>query len=192
MLVILDLRAAFDTCTIDKEILCHRLRTYFGISNLALKRFNSYLNRRSMSVSSENSFSAPTPVRFGVPQGSVLGPVLYSMYIVPLCDILSAQNIDFHMYADDTQLYILIGNDNGNVYRLKKCITYINNWMTTNKLKLNGEKTEVIILSNKSRNFPMDLNHLNCSSEEISIPSTNVVRNLGVYFDSNLTNGKPY
>ena len=65
MLVLLDLSAAFDT--IDKDILCHRLRTYFGISNLALKWLNSYLNNRSMSVSIENSFSAPTPVRFGVP-----------------------------------------------------------------------------------------------------------------------------
>ena len=61
------------------------------------------------------------------------------------------------------------------------------NWMTTNKLKLHGEKTKIIILSNKSKNFPIDLNHLNCAGEEISIPSTNVVRNLGVYFDSNLT-----
>ena len=103
MLVLLDLSAAFDT--IDKDIPCHRLRTYFGISNLALKWLNSYLNNRSMSVSIENSFSAQTPVRFGVPQGSVLGPILYSMYTAPLCDILSAQNIDFHMYADDTQLY---------------------------------------------------------------------------------------
>ena len=78
MLVLLDLSAAFDT--IDKDILCHRLRTYFEISNLALKWFNSYLNNRSMSVSIENSFSAPTPVRFGVLQGSVLGPLLYSLY----------------------------------------------------------------------------------------------------------------
>ena len=131
-----------------------------------------------MSVSIENSFSGPTPVRFGVPQGSVLGPILYSMYTAPLCDVLSAQNIDFHMYADDTQLYIPIGNYNSNVYRLEKCITDIKNWMTTNKLKLNSEKTEIIILSNKSKNFP---------GQEISIPSTNVVRNLGVYFDSNLT-----
>ena len=59
--------------------------------------------------------------------------------------------------------------------------------MATNKLKLNGEKTEIIILSNKSKNFLADLNHLNYAREEISIPSDNVVRNLGVYFDSNLT-----
>ena len=74
MLVLLGLSAAFDT--IDKDILCHRLRAYFGISNLALKWLNSFLNKRSMSVSIENFFSAPTPVRFGVPQGSVLGPIL--------------------------------------------------------------------------------------------------------------------
>ena len=74
MLVLLDVSAAFDT--IDKNILCHRLRIYFGISNLALKWLNSYLNNRSMSVSIENSFSAPTPVRFGVPQGSVLGSII--------------------------------------------------------------------------------------------------------------------
>ena len=54
--------------------------------------------------------------------------------------------------------------------------------MTTNKLKLNGEKTEIIILSNKSKKFPIDLNHLNCAGEEISIPSANVVRNLVVFF----------
>ena len=73
MLVLLDLSAAFDT--IDKDILRHRLRTYFGISNLALKWLNSYLNNRSMSVSIENSFLAPTPVRFGELQGSVLRPI---------------------------------------------------------------------------------------------------------------------
>ena len=59
--------------------------------------------------------------------------------------------------------------------------------MKTNKLKLNGENTEITILSNKIKNFPIDLNHLNCAGEEISIPSANVVRNLGVYFDSNFT-----
>ena len=65
--------------------------------------------------------------------------------------------------------------------------TDIKNWMTTNKLKLNGEKTEIMILSNKSKTFPINLNHLNFAGEEISIPSANVVRNLEVYFDSNLT-----
>ena len=65
------------------------------------------------------------------------------------------------MYADDTQLYIPIGNDNSNIYCLEKCITDIKNWMTTNKLKLNGEKPEIMILYNKSKTFPIDLNHLN-------------------------------
>ena len=59
--------------------------------------------------------------------------------------------------------------------------------MTTNNLKLNGEKTEIIIVPNKSKKIPIDLNHLNCAGEELSILSANVVRNLGVYFDSNLT-----
>ena len=72
---------------------------------------------------------------------------------------------------------------------LEKCILDIKNWMTTNKLKLNGEKRKIMILSNinKSKTFPIDLNHLNCAGEEISIPSANVVRNLGFFFDSNLT-----
>ena len=105
-----------------------------------------------MSVAIENSFSVLTPVQFGVQQGSVLGPVLYFLYKAPLCDILSAQNIDFHMKADDTQLYIPIGNDISNVYLLEKGITDIKNWMTINMLKLNGEKAKFVILSKKSRN----------------------------------------
>ena len=60
------------------------------------------------------------------------------------------------MHADDKQLYNPIGNDKSNVYRLEKCITDIKNWMTTNKLKLNGEKTEIIILFNTSNNFIID------------------------------------
>ena len=95
------------------------------------------------------------------------------------------------MYADDTQLYILIGNDNSNVYRLEKCTTDIKNCTTTNKLKLKGEKTEIIILSNKSRNFPIDINHLNCAGEKISIPMLLGTWGFGGggggYFDSYLT-----
>ena len=74
-----------------------------------------------------------------------------------------------------------------NFISLLEMITAMSIVSKTNKLKLNGEKTEIIILSKKSKNFPTDLNHLNCAGEEISIPSANVVRNLRVYFDSNLT-----
>ena len=75
----------------ESRALPQSYRAPLGISNLALKWLNSYLNNRLMSVSIENLFSAPIPVRFCVPQGSVLGPILYSMYTAPLCDILSAQ-----------------------------------------------------------------------------------------------------
>ena len=110
-LTLLDLSAAFDT--IDHSILFHRLYECYGINGLALSWFKSYLSDRTQSVKVGSVLSHPMDLKFGVPQGSVLGPLLFSMYTNPLSSIIrSHRGIKHHFYADDTQLYITLSPSN--------------------------------------------------------------------------------
>ena len=103
-LVLLDLSAAFDT--IDHNILLQCLTSWFGFADSVLKWFSSYLVDRFQSVKVGDVLSDSSNLQFGVPQGSVLGPVLFSLYTTPLSKIISAYHgIKFHFYADDTQVY---------------------------------------------------------------------------------------
>ena len=102
-LCLLDLSAAFDT--IDHQILLDRLK-WFGIEGSALSWFQSYLQSRTFSVFARGTMSSPSIATFGVPQGSVLGPLLFIMYTTPLSSVISTLSVDHHLYADDTQLFI--------------------------------------------------------------------------------------
>ena len=97
-LVLLDLSAAFDT--IDHEKLLHRLETRFGINGTALDWFRSYLSNRSQAVRINNSLSEKMYLNF--PQGSVLGPILFTLYVAPVADIAKKHGVSHMLYADDT------------------------------------------------------------------------------------------
>ena len=150
-LTLLDPSAAFDT--IDHTILLDRLNVYYGISELALGWFKTYLSGRTHSVKVGSTLSHPAALQYGVPQGSILCPIVFSLYTDPISSIIhSNSSINHHFYADDTQLYITLSptNFSCSIQKLKNCLNDIQNFMFANKLKLNPEKTEFILIGSKS------------------------------------------
>ena len=103
-LTLLDLSAAFDT--IDHTIFLRRLGDWFGVSGKALDCFESYLIGKSQRIKLGNCLSSKSDLSFGVPQGSVLGPLLFALYTTALSSLISGHAIPHHLYADDSQLYI--------------------------------------------------------------------------------------
>ena len=185
VLILLDLSAAFDT--IDHTILLQRLHE-LGIRDAALDWFRSYLSQRRQSVVINGTRSSYRNLSFGVPQGSVLGPMLFTLYTTPLGAIARKYQLNFHLYADDTQLYMAFKPNNAEslpliISNIQKCV--IKSWMTANMLQLNMDKTEDLMLMNKSLSNPITMNKIKIDSIEISIASS--VKNLGVVFDSALS-----
>ena len=132
-------------------------------------------------------FSQPVKLKYGVPQGSVVGPILFTMYTSPLKDIIQKHGISCHTYADDTQLYLTFrpGVDINNVCsRLEECICDIKRWMLCNKLKLNDEKTEVLLLG--SPYFLKKVPSITLWIGDSLVRSTSCAKNLGVLFDSEM------
>ena len=193
-LVMLDLSAAFDT--VNHHLLLNRLKCRFGVCYLALAWLESYLTNRTQRVIIQNedgytAQSAKKPLTQGIPQGSILGPILFNLFVAPLGELFRAKGVSFQGYADDTQNYLsfwLMSWSQNNqvecVTKLENCIEAVCHWVQTNFLKLNKNKTEFIILG-----LPKQLKKVGNITIKIGediIPNVPAMKSLGIFLDAEL------
>ena len=193
IVVLLDLSAAFDT--IDHGILLKKLLNDYGISDTALLWIKSYLENRSYCVKINDSISSVIELLFGVPQGSLLGPILFILYTKSLQEIAVRHGLDIQLYADDSQLYIgFNSNQPGELSDVKKriteCLDDIKTWMVKNCMKLNERKTELLVFGKPLTVKTLDADFNIRFGETVICRSSwkgDEGKSLGVVLDASLT-----
>ena len=184
LLVLLDLSAAFDT--IIQNTLLRRLSGY-GLSGDVLAWLTSYLCNRTCVVRVKSGVSEVETITTGVPQGTVLGPLLFNAYIAPLTTLLQKHNIHHHLYADDTQLYITFPPTDHTqaLARMEACVQDAKAWLCDNGLMMNDNKSQAIVIRSSSLRTPTSLTRVNICGQLVD--TSPVIRDLGFTIDNNLT-----
>lgn len=186
-MALLDLSAAFDT--VDHATLLDILSHRFSINGRCLTWFQSYLANRTQVFTTSSTQSAPIPLNAGVPQGSVLGPVEFVAYTEDTSGVLSAHDVLYHLYADDTQAYdhcklsdvpVLINS-------LTTSIDDLSQSLASHRLQLNESKTEFIWFGTRTSLAKIPPQYRTLSVGSSTVSSCDCVRDLGVYLDSELS-----
>ena len=177
--VFMDLSKAFDT--IDHHILLEKLYLY-GIRGVSLQWFNSYLSDRKQYVVVDGVESSHLDVNLGVPQGSVLGPLLFLIYVN---DIINCSSImKFSLFADDT----VVLQSHKNIIDLMSIVNnelkMLNDWFKCNKLFLNFKKTKYVMFHSKRKKLPLNINPIKI--EDTVIDRTESINFLGVLIHESL------
>ena len=188
LLILLDLSAAFDT--VNHDTMQRGLEYSFGIQGKALSWFASYLSARTQGIMINESLSKPFKLECGVPQGSCLGPLLFTLYTSELFEIIKYHLPMIHCYADDSQVYISFSpNDRAEqlavVRNMEDCIRDIRFWMLNNDLKFNDDKIEFLIIGSSQQLEKLD--NISIRVGDSDIHPVPLARNLGCWFDSRLS-----
>ncbi len=184
-LVLIDLTAAFDT--VSHPILLNIMEHMYGVSGAAHQWVTSYLDSRSQQVIVHGAVSEKFSLNKGVPQGSCLGPVLFTGYASPVFDVVSDHDADSHGYADDTQIYDSFSplDCASHILNMQSCLDSVRAWMQDMCLKMNDAKTEFILFGSTQQ--LAKCSNTSISIGECNIEACNVVRNLGAFFDRCMT-----
>ena len=174
--ILMDLSKAFDC--IKHDLLLAKLDAY-GFSREALRLVNSFLENRHQRVKINGSFSTYKQLSLGVPQGSVLGPLFFNIYINDL--LLSIQDTDICNYADDTTIYACDNNLDNVIARLENDSSIIIQWFANNFMKLNTDKCHLLILGRNSNQY------VTVNVGDSVIENTEEEKLLGVVIDKRLT-----
>ena len=175
--IFLDLSKAFDT--LNHTILLNKLNHY-GIKHCPLKLLESYLSNRLQYVGDDNIKSEYIPITTGIPQGSILSPLLFIIYLNDIS--FSSKLFKFIVYADDTTLFANFSNLNKN-NKLNKELAEISTWLKVNKLSLNSAKSKFMIFRKPQKQIKLPIVKIN----RIQIECVDNFNFLGVVIDKNLT-----
>ena len=181
----LDLSAAFDT--VSHSLLLQRLAVSFGFHGPVLLWVESYLSGRSQFVCIDNFHSSPLPLDSGVPQGSVLGPLLFSLYTAPVSRIFSHFCVNFQQYADDILAYTPVDSSaSPEISNLEACLSCLCTWLSLNYLVVNQDKSETILFGSGKRLATLsDMKSVLVAGSPVTLSSS--IKVLGVFLDNTLS-----
>ena len=187
VLVLLDLSKAFDT--VNHELLLAKLK-YYNFSSIAIKWFCSYLfNRRQRTVlpATDNCVSHVLELKAGVPQGSILGPYLFTLYTSDIYEVVKC--FTAHFYADDTQLYFStkFSDLTSKLNALNKELQNIHEWCVSHGLKINPAKSAHMIITSKGMHKLVQDFNLDLRIGNSPIPRVNSAKNLGIIVNQTLS-----
>ena len=187
VLICLDLSAAFDT--VYHSVLLKTLGNSFGVTDVALERFKSYLEERFMEVCTGDVYSVPTKLNYSVPQGSYGGPVLFNCYTASLSSVVP-NSLNLSGFADDHTIrseFKQIPGSNAEyelIHKMENCLVEKGHWMDKSRLKINPTKTELIFFGSRHQLHKSVTTPIEVLDDKVE--RTNLIKYLGAWLDEHL------